>query len=67
MPESQTSSVEEFVSLKENSAPQKELAEPPKSIKNSTQGDRTNSQLEVSVASNRHSEKIKKKSDHCYI
>lgn len=52
VPESQVSPVEEeLVSLKEKPKPQKESAIPPKYIKNSNQGDRKSSQLEVNVVS----------------
>ncbi|XP_070444676.1 synaptonemal complex protein 2 isoform X3 [Equus przewalskii] len=54
VPESQVSPVEEeLVSLKEKPKPQKESAIPPKYIKNSNQGDRKNSQLEIITPSKR--------------
>lgn len=52
MPESQISPIaEELISLKENPNSQKEFAKPPEYIKNSTQGDRKNSQSEVNMVS----------------
>lgn len=54
MPESQTSLVEEeLFSLKEKPNSQKEFAKPkpPKYIKNSTHGDKKNSELEVNMVS----------------
>ncbi|XP_058143257.1 synaptonemal complex protein 2 isoform X1 [Dasypus novemcinctus] len=54
VPESQISPVkEELVSLKEKPNPQKEFAKPPKYIKNSNQGDRKNSQLQIITPSKR--------------
>ncbi|XP_014642785.1 PREDICTED: synaptonemal complex protein 2 [Ceratotherium simum simum] len=54
VPESQISPVEEeLVSLKEKPNPQKEFAIPPKYVKNSNQGDRKNSQLEIITPSKR--------------
>ncbi|KAK1337120.1 hypothetical protein QTO34_001742 [Cnephaeus nilssonii] len=48
VPESQISPIaEELISLKENPNSQKEFAKPPEYIKNSTQGDRKNSQSEI--------------------
>lgn len=54
VPESQTSLVEEEeLSLKEKPNSQKEFSKPkpPKYIKNSTHGDRKNSELEVNMVS----------------
>lgn len=52
MPESQISpTAEELISLKENPNFQKEFAKPPEYIKNSTQGNRKNSQSEVNMVS----------------
>ncbi|XP_023389871.1 synaptonemal complex protein 2 [Pteropus vampyrus] len=53
VPESQASPLEELVNLKEKPNSQKEFAKPPKHIKNSTQGDRKSSQLEVITPSKR--------------
>lgn len=53
VPESQISPMdEELVSLKEKPNSQKEFAKPPKGVKNSNQGDRRDSQLEVNKVSN---------------
>lgn len=55
VPESQSSPVEEeLMSLKEKPNPQKEFPKPPKYIKNSKQGDRKSTQLEVNMVSNSH-------------
>lgn len=51
MPESQASPLEEPINLKEKPNSQKEFAKPPKHIKNSTQGNRKSSQLEVNMLS----------------
>lgn len=53
VPESQTSPIEEeLIALKEKPNSQKEFAKPSKYIKNSNQGDKKNSQLEVNMVSN---------------
>lgn len=52
VPESQISpDAEELIRLKENPNSPKEFAKPPERIKNSTQGDRKNSQSEVNMVS----------------
>lgn len=51
MPESQASPPKEPINLKEKPNSQKDFAKPPKLIKNSTQGDRKSSQLEVNMLS----------------
>ncbi|XP_036862274.2 synaptonemal complex protein 2 isoform X4 [Manis javanica] len=54
VPESQSSPVEEeLMSLKEKPNPQKEFPKPPKYIKNSKQGDRKSTQLEIITPSKR--------------
>ncbi|XP_032734765.1 synaptonemal complex protein 2 isoform X5 [Lontra canadensis] len=54
VPESQTSPIEEeLIALKEKPNSQKEFAKPSKYIKNSNQGDRKNSQLEITTPSKR--------------
>nr|KAF6423970.1 synaptonemal complex protein 2 [Rousettus aegyptiacus] len=53
VPESQASPLEEPINLKEKPNSQKEFAKPPKHIKNSTQGNRKSSQLEVITPSKR--------------
>ena len=52
VPESQISPIEEeLITLKEKPNSQKEFAKPPKYIKNSNQGHRKNSQIEVNMVS----------------
>ncbi|XP_045836108.1 synaptonemal complex protein 2 [Meles meles] len=54
VPESQTSPIEEeLIALKEKPNSQKEFAKPSKCVKNSNQGDRKNSQLEITTPSKR--------------
>ncbi|XP_044118671.1 synaptonemal complex protein 2 isoform X2 [Neovison vison] len=54
VPESQTSPIEEeLIALKEKPNSQKEFAKPSKYIKNSNQGDKKNSQLEITTPSKR--------------